>query len=435
MKSLYIICHNLWSNKARISILALQIFLACLVFNMLLCRFMYLDQVRQIIWSSNLEQAVLFSPEVRFGNLILEKIRGVNPEADPSRDAVYNKMKEEITGYPGITALGTIRHGVWRPDVSSLIIDKESGEKLPVSYDIYDEVMLKNFNLPLAQGKLSHLLQKEDKIPAFVSAPLAKKYGGMGAEISFTIMQQGKEYPVNTVVAGILAQDYFTYILPGGGSSNGLSVLNELISRKISEETDFFFILPPLVLSDGAQPVTVEDIGFICFTDKSVNLNDALTKWNKQAHNDGLGSFTSFPDLNKNQIEFTLDNNRKMAALGFMIFMVSGVGIGGFNVLRLIKEKRNTAINFMVGMDWTTYMRIEVLKNFVIVAVPASLSLAITKILFADNDNNLNKMLFGPANIMGTLLIILFFVITTVIIFRFMTRDRNIVSLMRKDEE
>ncbi|MDD3364994.1 MAG: hypothetical protein PHZ03_08450, partial [Syntrophomonas sp.] len=106
MKSLYIICHNLWSNKARISILALQIFLACLVFNMLLCRFMYLDQVRQIIWSSNLEQAVLFSPEVRFGNLILEKIRGVNPEADPSRDAVYNKMKEEITGYPGITALG-----------------------------------------------------------------------------------------------------------------------------------------------------------------------------------------------------------------------------------------------------------------------------------------------------------------------------------------
>ncbi|NLN86269.1 MAG: hypothetical protein GX133_01475, partial [Syntrophomonadaceae bacterium] len=420
MKSVYIVCHSIWSSKGKISILAMQIFLACLIFNLLLSRFMYLDQVREIIWSSNLDHAVLFSPAARFSGVIVEKLHGEDTDSDSSKYAAYLKMKDKISSYSGIISLGTIRS--MSSDQDSWIIDEKNGGKLPIYYEVYDEALLKNFSLPLAEGMLSDLLEKGDKIPAIVSAPLAKEHGGMGSNINFTISQQGKEYTVNIKVAGIFDQDYFTYTLPGGGGAGKLLMLNKLVNRTKAQEHDYFCILPPLMLANNTQPITVENTGFICFANESVKLNDALIDWNRQAKADGLGFFTTFQDLNARQINFTLDKNLKLVALGFILFIVSAVGIGGFNIFRLITEKRTSAIFFMLGMDWATYMRLEALKNCVIVTVPASLALVITETLFSDSDNNLNQMLFGSANIMGTCLIILLFTIISVIIFHFMTR-------------
>lgn len=429
MKGLYIICHGLWSNKGRITILVVQILLMCLVFNILVSKFMYLDRVRSMIWASRLDNAVFFEPAPRFSNLIDEKLSScLDRDFDESRYKSYYEMKEQIGRYPGIETLGSIRRG-WG---QGCILDKETGTKLSASFEIYDESLIKSLNLSLAQGKLSNLLRKDGRIPVIVTYPLGKMYGGMGSEIELIIRQNGKDYSVRTVVAGILDKDHFLYVFPGGSNAEDAMWLTDLASRRISHDKDFFMIMPPFTLDDNSAPITADYPSFVCFADKSVNIDRVLPEWKKEAEKDGLGFFMSFRDLNKRQIDFTLTNNLNFISLGFMILLIALAGIGGFNILRLIKEKRETAIYFMAGMDWQSFMLFETLKNCLIVSIPACLALATTAFLVK---GNLSKMMFGPLNFILTLAVIMVFVLATVVIIRFMTRDRNIVMLMRKDEE
>ncbi len=73
MKNLYIICKGMWKNKGSIIVLMTQIMLMCLIFNILSAKFAYVNQSRNLIKTSKLDNAVLFMPAERFCNLIGEK--------------------------------------------------------------------------------------------------------------------------------------------------------------------------------------------------------------------------------------------------------------------------------------------------------------------------------------------------------------------------
>ena len=255
-------------------------------------------------------------------------------------------------------------------------------------------------------------------------------YGGLGSNIELVVIQKGKRYVIRTVVVGVMPKDHYLYSFPGGGNTEENLLLTSLLSRQISHQEDYRMIMPPFILPDGSTPITAEEPGFICFTQDSVNLDYSIKEWKTDARKNGLGFIIPFQDMNARQILFTLKNNRNYISIGIIVFLVALAGIGGFNILRLIANKREVGIYLMFGMNWKLFTLTEFLMNGLIAITPVFFALATTYMIAVSNPF---KMLFGPFNYLLSILIIVIFIIFSVLVVHYMTRQQSIVMLMRKD--
>ncbi|HBS92884.1 MAG TPA: hypothetical protein DEA85_02595, partial [Firmicutes bacterium] len=314
MKNLYIICKGMWKNKGSIIVLMTQIMLMCLIFNILSAKFAYVNQSRNLIKTSKLDNAVLFLPAERFCNLIGGKTGNIYDGSEDIFNSYY-EMKTSITRYQDIIAVGTVHAGM------GLVWDTEQQEYALAGFQVYDTVLLESLFLPLREGKLRDLLTTNGTVPIIVSGPLSKMYG-LGSQMDLTIGHNEELYKVKTTVIGVLQNKYCYYTFPGGNIDSIL--LSDLVGKRISHSRDFFCILPPFGLGDdNIKQFTAEDPSFICFFEGNGPIDLLVDQWNNQAEAEGLGKFISFEDIDSRERKQIIIGNRSFISLGLVVALIS----------------------------------------------------------------------------------------------------------------
>ena len=425
MKILYIICKRMWKNKGSIIVLMTQIMLMCLIFNILSAKFAYVNQSRKLIETSQLENAVLFMPAERFCSLIGGKI-GNTPSGSEDIYNSYYEMKTCIAGYQDIITVGTVHAGM------GLVRDTEQQEYALAGFQVYDTVLLESLFLPLREGKLRDLLTANGTIPVIVSSPLSKMYG-LGSQMDLTIAQNEELYVVKTTVAGILPNNYFRYILPGGNFDSIL--LSDLVEKRISHSRDFFCILPPFWLDDdNIIQFTAEDPSFICFFEDNRPRELLVDQWNNRAEAEGLGKFITFEDMDSRERKQIIIGNRSFISLGMVVALISLIGISGYNILQMLKNRQEIVVYLMHGMDWPHLFFVEMACNAIIFLLPAAVALGAVKIGISVAENT-DTMLYGPLNLIVTLGICAAYILVSMATVLLLYRDRSLSSLMRRDDK
>ncbi|MDD4347277.1 MAG: hypothetical protein PHZ11_10465 [Desulfitobacteriaceae bacterium] len=425
MKNLYIICKGMWKNKGSIIVLMTQIMLMCLIFNILSTKFAYVNQSRKMIKTSKLDNAVLFMPAERFCNLIGEKTGNTYGGSEDIYNSYY-EMKTSIAGYQDITAVGTVHAGM------GLVWDTEQQEYALAGFQVYDTVLLESLFLPLREGKLRDLLTANGTVPLIVSSPLSKMYG-LGSQMDVTIGHNEELYKVKTTVIGVLQNNYCYYTFPGGNIDSIL--LSDLVEKRISHSRDFFCILPPFGLDDdNIIQFTAEDPSFICFFEGKGPTDFLVDQWNNQAETEGLGKFITFEDMDSRERKQIIIGNRSFISLGLIVALISLIGISGYNILQMLKNRQEIVVYLMHGMDWPHLFFVEMACNAIIVLLPAVVALGAVKVGISAAENT-DTMLYGPLNLIVTSGICAAYILVSMVTVLLLYRDRSLSSLMRRDEK
>lgn len=424
MKKVYILCKGMWKSKGSVIILMTQIMLMCLIFNILAAKFAYVNQSRKMVLSSKLDNAVLFMPAGRFCNLIESKFGNFHSQSEDIYSSYY-EMKASIAKYPAIKAVGTVHSGM------GLVWDKNHQEYALAGFQMYDTVLLENLFLPLKQGKLTDMLPAKGNIPVIVSSPLSNMYG-LGSEMELTIAQGEELYVVKTNVMGILPHKYYLYTFPGGDTNSIL--LSDLVQQRISHDRDFFCILPPFALgNDNARPITAEEPSFLCFYEGKGQPELLIGQWNHKAESEGLGKFVTIKEMDNREKKQIISGNRNFISLGMVVALISLVGISGFNILQMLRNRRETIVYLMNGMDWSSLLFVQMARNGIIVFLPAAVALMAIKIGISVAENT-DTMLYGSMNAVVTCGLCAVFMLVSLITVAFLYRDRSLSSLLRRDD-
>ncbi len=147
-----------------------------------------------------------------------------------------------------------------------------------------------------------------------------------------------------------------------------------------------------------------------------------------------MGRFISFKEMDNREKSGIISGNRSFISLGLVVALLSLVGISGFNILQMLKSRRETIVYLMNGMDWSSLLLNQMARNAIIVLLPAAVTLVAMKIGISLTENN-DMFLFGPLNLVVTCGLCAVFMLVSLITVILLYRDRSLSSLMRRDDK
>ena len=143
------------------------------------------------------------------------------------------------------------------------------------------------------------------------------------------------------------------------------------------------------------------------------------------------GKFISFEDIDSRERKQIIIGNRSFISLGLVVALISLIGISGYNILQMLKNRQEVVIYLMHGMDWPHLFFVEMACNAIIVFLPAVVALGAVKVGISAAENT-DTMLYSSLNIIVTLGICAAYMLVSMVTVLLLYRDRSLSSLMRK---
>lgn len=383
-KILYLSIKRLLDNKIVNVILMFQIFITLLAINITIGRIQYIDYIEHITRDSGLTKALYFVPSSH------------KYTVNPPRDNTGFLPDKKLSEFDCIQTIWKIKYAT-----SKLA----NMDRLFNTY-MYNDDMIKNVKLPLSKGKWFDSYKSYDmsEIPIILSYSLSGCYT-VGDRLKIEIAAGDSViHSLNTRVIGFMNKA--NYFLSIGGGGDNLSINN------IFAKEDYFAIMPQSILSKDKTLTSFDQFARILF------LKDGLEPDKKVvgALKNELSKI-GYADTIENMISNYKKGDEKQInlqiLLWILILILTVTGIGGNNVLMLIKQEKEYAVYFLTGITWGKCILITLLRCIYIFILPFAISFSVLQYLYGTSFGSF--LIINNSNIFYSIgIVLLIYVISSV---------------------
>ncbi len=291
--------------------------------------------------------------------------------------------------------------------------------KTTLKIKVYDEEITKNITLPLSKGIWFEEYNGKE-LPIILSNSYAKKYN---LDINDTIeleLQYSTEdinvqesFDVECKVIGTLnkANYHLTF------SSMG----NYLIWKNLFKQDESVALIGSSSIS--AEPLSGKMVFLKNLDDDSTVLLDKLGK---------LSSITSSQQITKNSKEVMSDKLKTQIIMWFLILALTLASLTSNNMLEKIYEEKEFAAYYMLGLDWSKCVLIEIFRGVIQILFSFVIAFILLKLLHGDS-NYKTLIIDGYSYLLSIIMVFCVYMISSLWMIIELLRTNPIVLIRRNE--